>query len=89
MNDLIDVLDIIGVIAFAISGAMTAIKKRMDLESQREIGVRFKLTPCNDIEAYGPLQVTLIPLKNFPGQCAYVMVSLSEWKQQQAEDDSQ
>lgn len=30
MNDLIDVLDIIGVIAFAISGAMTAIKKRMD-----------------------------------------------------------
>lgn len=27
MNDLIDVLDIIGVIAFAISGAMTADKK--------------------------------------------------------------
>ena len=31
MNDLIDILDIIGVVAFAISGAMTAIKKRMDL----------------------------------------------------------
>ena len=30
MNDLIDVLDIIGVMAFAISGAMTAIKKMME-----------------------------------------------------------
>ena len=63
------------------------LKKKMDLEFQREINVRFKLNPCNGVEAYGPLQVTLIPLKNFPGQCAHVMVSLSEWKQQ-TEDDS-
>ena len=39
MNDLIDVLDIIGVIAFAISGAMTAIKKRMDLLGVCVLGI--------------------------------------------------
>ena len=39
MNDLIDILDIIGVVAFAISGAMTAIKKRMDLLGVCVLGI--------------------------------------------------
>ena len=39
MNDLIEILDIIGVIAFAISGAMTAIKKRMDLLGVCVLGI--------------------------------------------------
>lgn len=39
MNDLIDILDIIGVVAFAISGAMTAIKKKMDLLGVCVLGI--------------------------------------------------
>lgn len=40
MNDLIDVLDIIGVIAFAISGADDCDKKRMESARSMRLGNR-------------------------------------------------
>jgi len=52
-------------------------KKRMDQEFQRSISIRFSLADTNDPEKVpdklGDLHVTLIPLKNVPGQCKVVL----------------
>lgn len=62
-------------------------KKKMDLEFQRGFNVHFKLCPCNrNVETYGPLQVTLIPLKNLSGQHSYVMDHQSVWEKKQAKE---
>lgn len=55
-------------------------KRKMSMEAQREIIVRLKLYPRSDVEEYGPLQVTLIPLKAPAGQCCCVMDHQSVWE---------
>ncbi len=48
-------------------------KKKQDLEFQRAVIVRLLLAPDRETEEYGTLQVTLIPMKNYDGQCGCVM----------------
>ena len=51
-------------------------KRKMDMETQREIYIRFSLEKDQakeDAEEYGDLQVTMIPLQNVSGQSSWVM----------------
>lgn len=51
-------------------------KRKMDMEAQREICIRFSLEKDQakkDAEEYGDLQVTMIPLQNVSGQFSWVM----------------
>lgn len=51
-------------------------KRKMDMEAQREICIRFSLEKDqakDDADAYGDLQITMIPLQNVSGQFSCVM----------------
>lgn len=51
-------------------------KRKMDMEAQREICIRFSLEKDqakDDADAYGDLHVTMIPLQNVSGQFSWVM----------------
>ena len=54
-------------------------KKKMDMEFSRCIYVRFLLSACTETETLNHLQLSLIPMKNYAGQCGVVLPHVSEF----------
>lgn len=61
-------------------------KKKMDMEFSRCIYVRLLLSACTQTETFGHLQVTLIPTKNYAGQCGVVLPHAAEFRARMTAD---